>query len=144
MFLEILTQLNLNISVVYHFFLFIFAWLFLQAAFFKPLLSHLNKREEKTTLFADQIREMKIKLQDRKEEYQGAKSQVYQESAEVLLQFRKKATQTYQEGATKGRADAMLQLAKGREKLLKKHEALSKELILHLNETKSHLKYLLG
>ena len=133
---NIISQLNLNISITYHFLLFGVSWGLLSLYFFKPMMEYLKKRDQKTTLLSDQIREMKLKLEDLKSAYSEAKVQIHLESHEILSKHHKQGNDLYQELVTKARVSAIEQLNKKRQELQKEKVRVSGELILQLNEVK--------
>jgi F0F1-type ATP synthase membrane subunit b/b' len=120
------------------------SWVVLHFLFFKPLLSHLSRREEKTTLLVEQIREMKMKLQDLRQAYQEGKTQIYQECSEILGQAQKESANSRNLIVSKAKNDAFSHLNKERKRLSDEAASVSKNLILALSETQKALKELVG
>ena len=136
---NILVQMGLNQSFFLHFVLFACLMFFLKFFFFNPLLRHLYKRDEKTTLLAEQINELKTKSYERIQSYQREKSKIQRAYAELLNQYQRQASEAYREIILDGRSRALGQLGRHRENLAKEYRALSGELVLSLNDIKKSL-----
>lgn len=132
--------MGLNISIYVEFLIFAVVFLFLKATFFRPMLRHLHKRDEKTTLFAEQIREIKHKCDHRIKGYKDAKSKIAREHAELMNQYARESSTAYRDIVTQGRSKELSRLNQHREKLSLDYTKLGQELILPLNDVKKSLK----
>jgi F0F1-type ATP synthase membrane subunit b/b' len=139
MLADIMTQMGINQSLFIHFILFAILLGFLKILFFNPLLKHLHKRDEKTTLLAEQIRELKTKCDTRIETYNRDKSKIQQDYAARLEAFQKNANDTQRKISAEGRAKALEKLSKHRESLAQEYKTIGNELILSLNDIKKGL-----
>lgn len=140
--MDVLSQLGIDISIVYQFFTFVGVWVFLKAMFFKPMMVYLKKREAKTTLLAEQISEMKAKLGQRRQVYENGRADIFRQAGETLDRYRKEGTQLHQDMLVGGHVEALKIQSEGRATLRKECAILKEELILRLNEAKKGLKVL--
>lgn len=136
---DILQQMGLNYSFFIHFVIFAGVLGFLSIGFFQPMVRYLHKRDEKTTLLAQQIRELTTKCDGRIREYNSTKHKIQREYAQLMDQYTRQATATYHKIVFQGRSDALNTLGKYREKLREEYERLGKELVLSLNDIKKSL-----
>ena len=135
----ILRQMGLNHSFFMHFIIFSGVLIFLKLFFFQPILRYLHKRDEKTTLLAQQIRELTAKCDQRTSEYNAHRHKIQREYAELMDQYTRQAHTAYYELVFRGRTQALEKLSKHREKLRKDYEDLGQELVLSLNDVKKSL-----
>ncbi len=139
MFETVLQQLGINSSIWVQLALFIVAFLILHLFFFTPMMKYLKKREEKTTLLAEQIKEVQIKFEEKQTAYKTEKANLYREVTGILNGYRKQAEGAHHQLVNDGKTKSLETLTQGRTAFMKEYEQVKKELILRINEAETSL-----